>query len=127
MIGINDVWHGLVPDRVGCPIEQFVAGYRDILSRLKEARPACKLVLCEPSVIDPPQEARANDILQSYVRAVHDMAREFSAQHVVPLHRAFVAARNARPDIAWTTDGVHPTPTGHTLIARTWLVTLEMA
>ncbi|HWP40629.1 MAG TPA: SGNH/GDSL hydrolase family protein [Tepidisphaeraceae bacterium] len=120
-IGINDVWHGLKPDRQGCPIDQFIAGYRDILAQLRQSRPQCRLVLCEPSIIDPPQPAQANELLQPYVRAVHDMAAEFAADAVVKLHQAFVTARNARPQVAWTTDGVHPTATGHTLIARTWL------
>jgi acyl-CoA thioesterase-1 len=121
-IGINDVWHGLNPDwRPGCPHDEFVAGYRDILSRLRRGLPECLLVLCEPSVIDPPQDARGNELLVPYVCSVHELAREFSADCVVPLHRAFVQARNARPDVAWTTDGVHPTPLGHMLIARTWL------
>src|SRR5262245_59940624 len=57
MIGINDVWHGFYPDRQGCGIEQYTAGYRDILTRLKTALPGCAIVLCEPSVIDPPQDA----------------------------------------------------------------------
>jgi acyl-CoA thioesterase I len=120
-IGINDVWHALVPDRQGCPIDQFMAGFREIITRLKTARPGCAIVLCEPSVIDPPQDARANDCLQPYIRAVHELGREFKADCVVELHRAFVRARNAKPDASWTTDGVHPTPLGHTLIARTWL------
>ena len=121
MIGVNDVWHGLFAGRSGCPIEQFTDVYHDILTRLKVAQPACKLVLSEPSVIDPPQDAQANEILQPYVRTVRDMAKEFAAECVVPLHGAFVEARQARPDVAWTTDGVHPTPIGHMLIARTWL------
>ena len=120
-IGINDVWHSFAPDRVGCEIDQYTAGYRDILSRTRDALPACTLILCEPSVIWPPVHERGNELLQPYVRAVHALAEEHSAACVVPLHGAFNAARDARPDIAWTTDGVHPTSSGHMLIARTWL------
>lgn len=126
MIGINDVWHGLVPGREGCPIDRFTDGYHDVLTRLKVALPDSRLVLCEPSVIDPPQDPRANDLLQPYVRVVHDLAREFAAECVVPTHQAFVQARLARPDVAWTTDGVHPTPVGHMLIARTWLMAVGL-
>jgi lysophospholipase L1-like esterase len=120
-IGINDVWHGLKPDRDGCSIDDFRAGYRDVLSQTKTSFPAIKLVLCEPSALwldDPPD---ANERLTPYVAAVNNLAREFAAEAVVPLHGAFNSARAVRPDIAWTTDGVHPTSTGHMLIARTWL------
>jgi hypothetical protein len=33
------------------PIDKFTSTYRSILQRVKDDRPACKLVLCEPSVI----------------------------------------------------------------------------
>lgn len=120
-VGINDVWHGLVPDRAGCAIDDYVAGYRDVLGRTRRRLPACKLVLCEPSVLWLKEPAGANEKLGPYVAAVHELAAEFSAVAVVPLHEAFNAAGAARADIAWTTDGVHPTSSGHALIAREWM------
>jgi lysophospholipase L1-like esterase len=120
-IGINDVWHGLVPGRDGCPIDRYVAGYRDVLGQTTARLPSVRLVLCEPSVLWLTEPADANDRLAPYVSAVHELAREFAAAAVVPLHGAFEQARAARPDIPWTTDGVHPTSYGHTLIAREWL------
>lgn len=122
-IGINDVWHGLVPDRMGCALPEYVAGYRDVLTQTRSAFPAIQLVLCEPSALWLPDPPNANDLILPYADAVHRLAREFDVKYVVPLHRAFDAARDARPDIAWTTDGVHPTSTGHALIARCWLET----
>jgi lysophospholipase L1-like esterase len=122
-IGINDVWHSFAPGREGVTIDRFTAGYRDVLSRTRAALPDCALILCEPSVIWPPVHARGSELLQPYIAAVHAMADEFSAECIVPLHRAFLDAAAARPDVAWTTDGVHPTSLGHTLIARTWLQT----
>jgi lysophospholipase L1-like esterase len=124
-IGINDVWHGFVPDRVGCPIDQYVAGYRDILTQARRANPKLQLTLCEPSVIwltDPPD---ANDRLKPYAAAVHELGREFDADCVVRLHEAFNKAREKRPEIAWTTDGVHPSSYGHMLIAREWLAATQ--
>lgn len=119
-IGINDVWHelaglgGVTPDR-------YILTYRTMLGEVRDQLPHCAIVLCEPSVIDPPQPAHANASLSPYVEAVHALAQEFNAAAIVPLHSEFVRARTSRPDIAWTTDGVHPTSTGHMLIARTWL------
>jgi lysophospholipase L1-like esterase len=120
-IGINDVWHGLVDERSGCPIDEFVAGYRDVLSQTRSLLPRCELVLCEPSVLWLENPPDANDRLAPYVEAVHRLAAEFNAYCIVPLHSAFAHAREARPDVAWTTDGVHPTSAGHMLIAQTWL------
>jgi lysophospholipase L1-like esterase len=121
MIGINDVWHKLAGWGAGCPIEEFIPTYRTILTQTKEKLPRCKLVLCEPTVISPPQHAEGNRALQPYVKATHDLAKEFSAEVVVPLHTTFFNAQQTRPDIDWASDGVHPTTSGHMLIARTWL------
>jgi len=120
-IGLNDVWHGLQPGVTGTDHATFVTGYRDILARTRQALPRTALVLCEPSVLWLPSCPAANELLQPYVATVHRLAEEFAAVAVVALHGAFVRARAARPDIAWTSDGVHPTSIGHMLIAETWL------
>ncbi len=119
-IGINDVWHQLA-GYGGVDIDRYILTYRTILGEVCEKLPNCAIVLCEPTVIDPPQPAHANAMLAPYVEAVHSLAHEFHADALVPLHTEFVRAARARPDIPWTTDGVHPTSTGHMLIARTWL------
>jgi acyl-CoA thioesterase-1 len=121
-IGINDVWHGLLAGRDGCNIDAFVAGYRDVLGRTRQAIPKAGVVLCEPSVLwlsDPPD---ANEKLAPYVAAVHEIGREFDVDRVIELHSAFEKTRAIRPEFQLTTDGVHPTSTGHMLIARTWMV-----
>ncbi len=121
-IGINDVWHGLNKQNPnGVPIEQYVEVYHVILRQVQGALPKTKIVLCQPSVIEPPAPAEGNQLLQPYVRAVNELKREFNAASLVPLHTAFINARRFRPDINWTPDGVHPSSAGHMLIARTWL------
>jgi acyl-CoA thioesterase-1 len=125
-IGINDVWHGLNPGGQGTSIEVFREVYAEILQNLKSACPEAGLVLCEPSVIWPPAPEQGNEALQPYVQATHDLAREFGALAVVPLHQAFQRAREERPDIAWAPDGVHPSSAGHMLIARSWLAALGL-
>ena len=120
-VGINDVWHGLSGGTGGVPLEQFTGVYHAILRQLHMNLPHAKLVLCEPSVIEPPAPAEGNARLLPYVRAVREIAREFNAVCCVPLHSTFIQARKTRPDIAWTPDGVHPSSAGHMLIARAWL------
>lgn len=124
-IGINDVWHGLAGSGLSVSIDRFITTYRELLSRTRQALPGCKLVLCEPSVIWPPQPADGNELLRPYVMAVNHIGREFGAI-VVPLHLAFNRAREIRPDIDWAPDGVHPSSSGHMLIARTWLAAADL-
>lgn len=121
-IGINDVWHGLGDNPSGgTSLEAFQSGLEEVLQRLKAALPAATVVLCEPSVIWPPAPEQGNSRLQPYIQAVRDVGARFEVATVVPLHAAFETRRTARPDIAWAPDGVHPSSSGHMLIARTWL------
>jgi lysophospholipase L1-like esterase len=121
MIGINDVWHSFSPTPAGVSIEDYLKTYHVILRQVQGALPNCLTVLCEPTVIWPPAPEEGNKLLQPYIRAVHEVGREFGAAVIVPTHSAFQKARAARPEIAWTNDGVHPSSAGHYLIARTWL------
>jgi lysophospholipase L1-like esterase len=126
-IGINDVWHGLGDNRDGgTTIEKFREGLAEVLQKLKEVHPEVTIVLCEPSVIWPPAPAEGNETLQPYIQAVREIGAQFEAKCVVPLHGAFTKSREARPDIDWAPDGVHPRSSGHMLIARTWLAMLGL-
>jgi acyl-CoA thioesterase-1 len=125
-IGINDVWHGLNGNEGGTSIEKYRESYADILGRLKSACPEATIVLCEPSVIWPPAPAEGNERLKPYVAAVQEAAVDFGVRAVVPLHRIFERACSERPDIEWLLDGVHPSSSGHMLIARSWLACLGL-
>jgi lysophospholipase L1-like esterase len=65
-------------------------------------------------------------MLEPYVAAVRDAAADFGVLSIVPLHRAFEKAGSERPDIEWAPDGVHPSSSGHMLIARSWLACLGL-
>lgn len=125
-IGINDVWHGLRSDRAGTSVETFRDVYESLLVGLRNSCPEALVVLCEPSVIWPPAPEEGNAALQPYVQIVRDLGEKFKARAIVPLHGAFNHARKKRSDIAWAPDGVHPSSSGHTLIARSWLAALGL-
>jgi acyl-CoA thioesterase I len=121
-IGINDVWRQM-DSRGGVLIDDFRRLYDQVLSRTLSALPACKLVLCEPTVFWPPavDAERGQALIKPYVQAVNDLAADFAVHAVVPLHDAFNDARAARPDVDWASDGVHPSSAGHMLITHHWL------
>jgi lysophospholipase L1-like esterase len=119
MIGINDVWKSLGGRDEGTSLEQFVQRYHVILRRMQMGAPECHRIVCEPTLIEPPQPD-GMVALQPFVRAVRELSREFGTINV-PLHSVFVEARRANRDIALTTDGVHLTSTGHMLIAQAWM------
>ncbi len=125
MIGINDVWHGLNPGGSGVDLATFQKTYGELLAAVKAKHPQCAIVLCEPTIISPPAHAKGNETLKPYVAAVRELAVEHKAV-LVPLHDVFLDAAKGRRDIDWATDGVHPTSSGHMLIARQWLAATEL-
>ncbi len=125
-IGINDVWHGLGENRDGTTLEKFREGGEDLLHRLKKSCPTATIILCEPSVIWPPAPEEGNECLQPFLEVIRNLALQFEVHRLIPLHGAFVKSREIRPDIDWAPDGVHPSSSGHMLIARTWLAMLGL-
>lgn len=123
MIGVNDVWCALDKRGGGVPLERYVSTYRTLLGSLRDLRPDCQIVLCEPTIILPPAGAGGPEALRPYCNAVHQLGEQFRVKSVVPTNKAMLHCHRVRPDIAWTTDGVHPTSSGHMVLAKCWLET----
>ncbi len=123
LVGVNDVWHGLAPGGVGVPVDEYGRVYGEILRALRARIPDCQVVLCEPTVIWPPQDARGRRFC----------SRMFGWCMIWPGGsnvRAWSGSmgrlrRRGRRGPMWCgqPDGVHPSSAGHMLIARTWLQT----
>ncbi len=115
MVGINDTWRRF--DSNDCTsAEEFEAVYREILTSVR-----AHLILMEPFVIHTQDDRMTWRVdLDPKIHAVRKLAREFGAI-LVPLDGLFAAASARREPAFWSTDGVHPSPAGHALIARAWL------
>lgn len=104
--------------------QAFEKTYGTLLSALKQQLNA-RLVLCEPfSISIRPEQDQWREDLDEKIEVVRKLAKEYDA-FLVPLDRVFAQAVKRCPPEFWTFDGVHPTPAGHGLIARTWLETVE--
>lgn len=118
-IGINDTWRRY--DRNDpTPVEQFEAGYRDLLNRTTSQLDA-RIVMVEPFVLPVPEDRKQwREDLDPKINVVRELAREFGAL-LVPLDGLFAQASMRAQAAFWAPDGVHPSPAGHALIARAWL------
>ena len=119
-IGINDVWRRY--DRnLPTSAAEYEKNYRVLLDKTREALPETKLVLIEPFVLPVPEDRIAwREDLDPKIDVVRHLAREYSALYV-PLDGVFASASMHQTPAFWASDGVHPTPPGHGLIARSWL------
>ncbi|MCB1069758.1 MAG: SGNH/GDSL hydrolase family protein [Kiritimatiellae bacterium] len=127
-IGINDIWRGLSPlaevRAQAIHVDHYRDTYRKLLQRVVTETKA-RIILMETSIIDEDLASQGNQRSIEYNRVVQDLADEFKAD-LIPINRAFREAIAAHPGMAWTTDGVHPHPNGHMLMAVTWLKAMRL-
>jgi lysophospholipase L1-like esterase len=120
LIGVNDLWHTL-DGKYNGTAEVYERDYLALLERTKKALPKVKLVICEPFVL---RCGTVNDkwfpAFNAYRAAAQRVAGKFGALFI-PFQAMFDEAIKYAPPAHWAQDGVHPTTTGASLMAYSWL------
>jgi acyl-CoA thioesterase-1 len=94
--------------------------YRILLEQTRDVLGA-KVVLLTPFIVCLTKlQLIRKIILKQKIDVVKKLSKEFGTL-LVPLDRIFEEATRNRVPTYWSTDGIHPTPMGHLLIARSWL------
>jgi lysophospholipase L1-like esterase len=110
LVGVNDT--------LITPAEQFEEGYRMLLREsTRTLNP--EIVLCEPFLLLGDNNAYRDD-LNPKIKIVHKLSDEFGTL-LLPLDKIFRDSCSLHPPEYWAPDGVHPTPAGHALIAKSWI------
>ena len=121
LIGVNDNGRGV-------PLDQYERVYDALIVEASTANPALKLVLCEPFGLPVgPRKANWeawNDGLARRREIVATLAKSHSAALVL-FQRAFDEAARRAPAEHWIWDGVHPTYSGHQVMADEWVRTVR--
>jgi lysophospholipase L1-like esterase len=116
LVGVNDYYRGV-------DLAEYERAYSKIIEEAKAANPEIKLVLCEPFVL-PAGKVKPNwiawrDGLKKRAEIVERLARTHKAAYV-KFQTAFDEAAKKAPAEYWIWDGVHPTYSGHQIIADEW-------
>lgn len=119
-IGVNDVWRYFAGDPAeAVSLPDFEAIYRQCIhSAQSNTRAQVRLIspfLAEKDLEDPFRQK-----LSRYQEAIDSLGADFDLP-VIHLQPAFDWAMLSKPASYWTADRVHPTETGHMLIALTVL------
>ncbi len=120
LVGVNDA-------SANVPIDQYEKTYDQILQQAVTSNPRVRLVLCEPFTLpgdkhkDDWHTWRAN--IQSRQDAVARLAVKYQAA-VVDFQKVLEAACKRAPASYWVWDTVHPTYSGHQLLADEWVRTV---
>ncbi|MGD0571719.1 MAG: SGNH/GDSL hydrolase family protein [Sedimentisphaerales bacterium] len=121
LIGVNDLGSGV-------SAEQFEQQYDQLLSNTVKALPNIKLVLCEPFGLPVGgkkaiwQTYRADLAVRQAI--VVKLGEKYHAP-VVHYQKMFEDAVKRVPADYWIWDGVHPTFSGHQLMADEWIRTVR--
>lgn len=127
-IGINDVWHAILPGHTGTSPENFQTGLRQLIHRLQDS--GVQIVLCTPSVIG---EKRDNqNPLDPQLDHYAGIIRQLAAAEKLPLidlrrqFKAYLSANNPEnlEQNILTNDGVHLNRRGNRFVAAVMLKTL---
>jgi lysophospholipase L1-like esterase len=110
LIGVNDT--------LITPAGQFEEEYRMLLQRTTIALNS-KIILCEPFLLLENNNAYRDD-LNPKIEIVHKLSEEFCTL-LLTSDKIFRESCSLHPPEYWAPDGVHPTPAGHALIAKSWI------
>lgn len=127
LVGINDVRRAARSDAGYLDIDAFDAHLTALCERIRSETPLARLVLMTPFLLDVDEQIHA---LRPDMERAADVVRRLARREravLVDLARAMdEAVLNTVPPAELAADGIHPTPTGHHLIAD-WLRTVDGA
>ena len=119
LIGVNDYWH-MRNGRYNGTLADFETGFDALLKSTRQSLPNTRLVILEPFVlVTGAVDASWHPDFDERRAAARRVADRAGATFV-PLQAAFDAGAAQTGPAYWLSDGVHPTPAGHALIAEKW-------
>ena len=138
LLGINGNgnFDGTYPEGVEKHLENFEAGYRELLRSARSVNPDLKLILIEPFALPvgnvKPNYEAFTAVFRRKQQIIRDIAREFGAVFVPVQEKLDQLATETAPRLTaagcdtdpcayWLWDGVHPTEPMHAFLAQLWL------
>ena len=122
LIGVNDAAHYLANDLPLLP-ENYERIYHQLLADTIAALPAVKLVLGEPFFLPGQHTSARYDEWQATLHRLQAIVDSLAQQYhapVVHFQQVFDNAIRHAPIEYWIWDGIHPTYSGHQLMAEEW-------
>lgn len=131
--GVNDCWHEILYQN-GVDTPKFEMVYQIMLDEIFAILPNIKLILIAPFVVEGRCTCNTDEMpdrlkhfeveVAEKANAVKCIAEKYNLP-LIELQPIFNdACKKASPSF-WTTDGVHPTVAGHTLIKNAWVEEFE--
>lgn len=125
LIGVNDYWHKRSGKYSGTA-ESYKSDYKRLLDKTLSQFPDIKLIIGEPFAVKNVKHVDETwyPEFTMYQKASLEIAKEYKAVFI-PYQKIFDKAEKKAPGNYWTTDGVHTTLAGISLMAESWLATIK--
>lgn len=116
LIGVNDNGHNV-------PLDQYEQVYDKLITDAKAANPKLKLVLCEPFIVNHLAKTPPTGSPNATLVKRQEIVARLATKHGAPLahfQKALDEACQRAPAAHWIWDDVHPTYSGHQILADEW-------
>lgn len=123
LVGINDVGFTMW-EQSGSGPERFGRIYQLLLDEARAANPALLPVLMEPFVMPVGDRKDTYQDWLSLLRPLQEQTRLIAERNgaiFIPLQERFERLCQVREASYWVWDGIHPTVSGHQVIADAWM------
>lgn len=124
LIGVNDCF--LFEDENHIEPEEYESNLENMLSQSFETNAELKVFLMEPFFLPTRDRYKSEEDvcrrkLGRYSQVCRRIAEKDDRIFFIPLQKVFDSAAEGRDCAYWIWDGIHPTESGHALIAREWI------
>jgi lysophospholipase L1-like esterase len=129
LIGVNDAG-SVVDNKVpAVTVDEYAKVYDDLVQQTLTALPKVRFVFCEPFILkvghtDNEKWPQWKSEIEQRQKVVEKLAAKYRAP-VVHFQKMFDDACKRAPVNYWIWDGVHPTYSGHQLMADEWVRTVN--
>ena len=122
LVGVNDVWHKQSGN--GVELERYRQIYKMLIEDTIKNLPNAKIMILEPFILEGTETITKKDWIfedvYKYASVAKEVANEFNLTFV-PLQSVFNEKIKKYDAKYYSVDGVHPTLSGATVIAKEWI------
>ncbi|HBL41127.1 MAG TPA: hypothetical protein DDY98_05995 [Ruminococcaceae bacterium] len=123
LVGVNDA------NGTPTPPGEFEKNLTELLKRTFEANPHLRVILMAPFMLNVGNYEDENNasvlLVKEYAAIAEQVASRYDAVTLVKLQPVLDRVCALREKKYWLWDGVHPTESGHALLAKLWLDAFE--
>ena len=127
LLGVNDVWHEFDGNN-GVDADKFLRIYCMLIEEIKSELPAVQILIMEPFCLRGSATEAYYDEFRAEVEKRAAMAKKVAETYgltFLPLQAELDALASTMPASELLSDGVHPTPIGHTVLKNAWIRTFK--